>query len=452
MGIPRGGGEMKIVIGVHHFPPDRIGGAELRAHDMAIWLKQAGHDVRVISIAKVEYSKVPDIQVVEDIYQGIHVHRLTLKLSSSDKFIFLYDNPLVKNAISTILLDARPDIFHLISGYLMGASAFDAAKSQGIPVVITLTDFWFICPRINMLRPDGTASRKDRFNSVECARCLVQDKRRFRWCRTFIPIEIQAFFTNLNLHLFRIRGDEAALIEELQNRNTTLLSILESADTLIFPSRHLMDVFQMRGLKRERMTFIPHGIQGVERPYSGHIVNNPIRIGYLGQIESHKGVHVLIEAFSHAARHKDMRLSLYGPYSSNQEYQQKIVNMVKDDPRIQLHGAYDVNQVMQILSEMDLVVIPSLWNEIGPLVLYEALRSKVPVIASNIPNMSYEIEHGKNGLLFETGNIYELAKILADLGDHPQKITLMSQQIMPVRTLNEEMSAIQDIYHQLSGK
>jgi len=444
---------MKIVIGVHHFPPDRIGGAELRAYDMAIWLKQAGHDVRVIAVKEVVHNKKSEINWVDDIYQGIPVRRLNLSIfSPSDRFVFLYNNPLLESVISTFLADEKPDVFHVISGYLLGAGAINSAKRLGIPVVITLTDFWFICPRINMLRPDGTSSKKDRFNPHECALCLVQDKRRFRWCQTLIPLEFQAFFLNHLIHLFSIRSEQLEMVRNLQNRNSTLLAALNNVNCLIFPSKYIMDVFELRGIERQKMTFIPHGIKEVENSDFFHQVKTPIRIGYLGQVEMHKGVHVLIKAFSQVANQQNMRLSIYGPSSTNPEYRHKITKMVQKDNRIKINGSYDVNQLPQILSELDLIVIPSLWNEVGPLVLYEALRSKVPVIASNIPNMSYEIEHGINGMLFETGNISELATILADLAEHPQKLELMSQQIKPVRTLNEEMSAILDIYHQLSGK
>src|SRR5258705_5157431 len=134
---------MKIVIAVHHFPPRYKAGAELRVYDAAIWLQQQGHQVYVICIEYID--RGPDEGLIwEDTeYDGIPVRRLSFDLAKApDKFRWEYDNPWIEQHLSHYLAQLKPDVFHLFSGYLMGPGAVRAAKTLGIPFVITLTDFW----------------------------------------------------------------------------------------------------------------------------------------------------------------------------------------------------------------------------------------------------------------------------------------------------------------------
>ena len=65
------------------------------------------------------------------------------------------------------------------------------------------------------------------------------------------------------------------------------------------------------------------------------------------------------------------------------------------------------------------LILPSEWYEGFPLVLVEALAHGLPVLASNLGSMVDIIEDGKTGLLFEPGNVEDLATKLKWLLDNP---------------------------------
>ena len=62
-----------------------------------------------------------------------------------------------------------------------------------------------------------------------------------------------------------------------------------------------------------------------------------------------------------------------------------------------------------VFSELDVLVVPSVWYENTPLAIYSAQEAGCPVIASNLGGMSEVIKHEKNGLLFEAGDFVGLA-------------------------------------------
>ena len=61
------------------------------------------------------------------------------------------------------------------------------------------------------------------------------------------------------------------------------------------------------------------------------------------------------------------------------------------------------------------LVVPSLWYENTPLVLYSAQAAHCPVIASNLPGLTEVIQENENGLLFEPGVYSSLASQLTRL-------------------------------------
>ena len=81
--------------------------------------------------------------------------------------------------------------------------------------------------------------------------------------------------------------------------------------------------------------------------------------------------------------------------------------------------------------------------------MYEAFQSNVPVIASNLPNMSYEVRHSENSLLFTPGSVTDLAEKMKSVVQNTQYLEELRKGIKPVRTLDEEMQGVVEIYNKV---
>ena len=62
----------------------------------------------------------------------------------------------------------------------------------------------------------------------------------------------------------------------------------------------------------------------------------------------------------------------------------------------------------QVFSQVDCIVVPSIWAENSPLVIHEAQACKVPVITADFGGMKEYVQHKVNGLLFEHRNTNSL--------------------------------------------
>jgi glycosyltransferase involved in cell wall biosynthesis len=443
--------KLKIALAVHHFPPKYSAGAELRTFRTARWLVNYGYDVNIISVESVNYGTDNGIYWEEDIYKGLQVHRLFFNLANSeDRFIWEYDNPWIYNHLVEYLSKIEPDIFHLISGYILGGGAVKAALQHELPVVITLTDFWFFCPRINLIRPDGKLSNAYEFIARDCTRCNFEEKRRYLLPAQFLPKLVDLFWANSFdsklSNLFKLGETET----KFKVRNKTLLEILDNASAIICPSQYLLETLRSRGIQKKKIRLIQHGLDKSDwSPVVGRRSNGTFRIGYSGQINGHKGIHLLIKAFKRLRTNVSLELCIYGNVSSVPNYTNSLKKLAGGDPRIKFLGTYDYSEIAITLSHLDILVIPSIWNEIGPWVMYEAFEMKIPVLASNIPNMSHIIHHEKNGLLFECGNWKDLVVQLERVIEDEDLRMRLVDGIKPVNTIENEMAELVRVYREV---
>jgi glycosyltransferase involved in cell wall biosynthesis len=430
---------MQVLMAVHHFPPRYTGGAEWRAYRTATALQARGHEVRVICVERIDIGPEGGVAWEDDVYDGVAVHRLSFNQAAvPDPFRWQYDNTWIGDHIQKLFDEAPPDIFHLIGGYLISARPLEIACRLGIPTVVTLTDFWFLCPRISMLRSDGQISTLP-IDAVMCARCLGEAKRRYRLPGRITPSLMKTFW---RLQESQIRSVEARL--------SFLRQTLNQVDAIISPSHFLRSTFVEAGVDPQRITFSRQGrdFPGLSPEIAPNTFSPPLRVGYIGQIAWHKGVHVLLEAIR---RMPDAPLTaqVFGDMSHFPNYVERLRRLSTRDGRMKLAGVYSRQGVSQVLRELDVVVVPSLWYENSPNVILEAFAHHVPVVASNLGGMAELVNNGENGLLFRPGDPDSLAQQLRRLVEDPHLLPKLRSGIGPVKSISQEIDELEAIYRRV---
>lgn len=433
---------MKIVIAVHHFPPRQVDGAELRAYRSAVWLRDLGHDVYVVCVEAIDAGDGRGLVFEDDTYDGVPVRRLSFNAAAApDPFRWAYDNTCIGEHLRGYLAELAPDLFQLISGYLISGSALNVAMDLQIPTVVTLTDFWFLCPRITLLRSNGQLCAPP-FGPATCARCLGEQKRRYRIPGLIAPEVMTAFW--------QTRRERVA---QVQARMAFLRETLNRVDAIISPSRFLRAFFVEAGIAPGRIVFCRQGrdFPDLTPDLLAKTPATHLRVGYMGQITPHKGVHTLFEAVQELPA-TVLEVKAYGDVTPFPDYTRRLRQMVSRDSRVSLAGVYNRTEVSQVLQGLDAVVVPSVWYENSPNTILEAFAHRTPVIASNLGGMAELVEDGVNGLLFTPGDPSSLAAKLRQLIDNPGLLSQLRQGIEPVKALAEEMAELQGIYRSVVDK
>jgi len=177
-----------------------------------------------------------------------------------------------------------------------------------------------------------------------------------------------------------------------------------------------------------------------------------LNVGFIGQIIRKKGVHLLLEAalqLKHLYSDK-INFLIYGSLQKDPEYARYLQELAADMENIQFCGTYPHEESAEVFSKFDVLAIPSLWYDF-PLIMHEAFAAGKPVIATNLGGMAETVSHEVNGLLFERGNVAELAYHLRHLVDEPRLLQKLRANIPIVNTVKEEVKKLESNYLKLLG-
>jgi len=174
---------------------------------------------------------------------------------------------------------------------------------------------------------------------------------------------------------------------------------------VVSPSNWLMKEHEKRRFFRnaKHLTLLNPSSLKTEKRISEN-KDDIFRFIFIGQIEDHKGVELLINAFSFLNK-KNIELIVIGDGSRLEN----IKKISKEYRNIIILGKKNSKETWQYLLNSDCLIMPSLCYENSPTVIYESIYARVPVIASAIGG-NIELVGKYGGYLFQPGDANDLAK------------------------------------------
>jgi len=441
---------VKVLYITHLYRPQHIGGTENYTHALATGLMALGHDAQVLCVESWERGDRYWNGILDDCLEGVPVRKLRLNwMKAPDVNRYLYDNPFVGDYVEEYLRGVKADLVHVTSCNTLSASVIGAAKKAGVPVVVTLTDFWFVCPRVNLVKGDG-ALCDGHVSEHECVRCLFQGSKVYRWPRYVLPenvtLQLLSAVSTMGRHgrLTRLPGLRG-LAMDIRDRRAKLRCALEQADRVLTASPAARDVFQHNGLSRP-IEIVPYGNDlSWLRHYTGKSARHVLSFGFIGQISPIKGPQVLIRAYKEASRGGESRLLIYGDVKKDPVFSQELRSLASGRNDIEFRGAYSNAEIARVFSEIDVLVVPSLWRDF-PLVINEAFAAKTPVIATALGGMSEVVQPEVNGLLVERGNSEDLARTLRRVITERGLLPRLCAGIPRVKSMGDAVAEMLRIY------
>ena len=443
---------MKILLVSHFFPPQRNAGAEQRVLGYAVELQQRGHTVQVLCAGDWEASAEHWNGFTDEVHQGVMVRRVNLNWTrAEDPNRCLYDNALVDFNTGSWLEEYQPDVVHIISLITLGAGVVHAAQKRDLPVLFTLTDFWMICPKINLVRGDGSLC-DGRATDWECLRCMLWNAGLFKGLKSLLPEALlKAILTGVSRRawLSHLRGFRGMALD-MKDRRRVMADMVKEIDCVTAPSTYLAKVIEDNGIFSSPVRVIHSGhdlswLNGSTEKTTG----DAIRFGYVGQLIPIKGVDALIAAFQSAVTNGNASLSIYGNAELGPTYAASLQAMVRNGDPIHFMGPFAREQLAEVMAGIDVLVVPSRWHENNPRVIQEAFASKTPVIGANVGGIAEFIEHDVNGLLFQYDSVSDLQVQIERVLTEPGIVERLRKGIKPVKTISEEMDEIEELYRSL---
>ena len=437
---------MLILQVTHRFLPEHIGGIAAYTLNLSLQLSNS-HRVRIFSCT---HNQSDNGNYEEDMeYSGLAVRKVSCNCQSIKPVsIATFKNRAVVEKFEKFIRESTPDIVHIQHSDELPVDLASVCKQYGVPVVLTLHDYTFVCPTEYLIDTNGELC--ERIPGRECLNCVIPapfSKMSGLVNQKFLNSLASLYYSLAKGKLEGSKSYSLGEIRALRYRMDNLKKKLMKADMIIAPSKLLRDRAVRYGIPEEKIVHILNGIKHSNLPVKKS-KSAKIRFGFIGRVVPIKGVHVLIKAFNELDS-DSAELRIYG--AADAGYLDKLKNMATSIDDIQFLGRFEPHEVYNILSEIDVLVIPSICCENMPLVALEALTSKTPVIASNAGGLSELINDKENGFLFPMGNDKELCKRMKLFLEDPNTAQKLIENIKPVKSIEENAHDVEEIYMRVLG-
>ncbi len=436
---------MRVLLVVHGYPPAAQGGTEIYAESHARILRREFRD-DVCVLAREQDPSRPELAVRVDTRDGVRIARINNTFRHSRSFEETYANRAIDAVASRLIDDFEPDLAHVHHLTCLSTGIVHALAERHVPVVMTLHDYWLICHRGQLLdesyrvcrgpEPDGCRNCLGAAGGIGAAGFAGAAALRAVGARLppMMSSRLQGSARRVSGALASGRRNEA----EARKRLMHMREVCGRVTMFFAPSEHLRRRFIEFGIAPERIQTAPYGIAE-----HAAVIRQPserLRFGFVGSLMVSKAPHLVIDAIQRlppTAASLDI-FGSYAAYHGDDSYWRQLAPSV-GDRRVRFHGAVPHERVSEVLSALDVLVVPSIWPETSPIVIREALAAGVPVVASRIGGIPELVDDGVNGLLFEPNDVADLARVLTRLLDEPGLLDTLRRGIKPARTLSEDV-------------
>ncbi|HQF69722.1 MAG TPA: glycosyltransferase family 4 protein [Promineifilum sp.] len=301
------------------------------------------------------------------------------KLEVAERILYSRE---ARRKIEQLVADTRPDLVH-IHGFIheMSTSILPALKKAGLPVIQTLHDYKIVCPNTTFISQETICERcrGHRYYNIARYRC----KRGSRMASILAGAEM--YFHEV----FRLYEP--------------------NIDLFISPSDFLAAKVQEHGIRKPIVT-IPNFISPAQFQPRYEPENYFI---FVGRLVRTKGILTLLEAMRRIDTTAELRVAGAGEL----EAELRAFAAAHGLSNVKFLGHLDTAQLTRTMQGALFTVQPSEWYENYSMTVIESLACGTPVVGARIGGIPEQIQDGRNGLLFESGNAAELAEKMQALLD-----------------------------------
>jgi glycosyltransferase involved in cell wall biosynthesis len=341
----------------------------------------------------------------------------------------------------------RPNIVHF---HTFGAGAslvhMEEARRTGARLVITYHTGGVSCPQTGLLR-NGRIPCDGRLNVHRCTMCRYRSRGMAAvpaWIVAYAPpIAASAESPKLLSRLVTSREMTKRFVK-------SFVAMSEIIDVIHIQAHWIKSVLTVNGVPESKIKFVEMGAPFASKPVRDQPerdcfnAERPLRLAYVGRCSDVKGIDVLINAVKRLPG-CHVQVSLFGQ-GWETDYGGYLMSQMQGDPRFLKPRSLSPNAVVQALAEHDLCVVPSVWLETGPLVIYESFGAGVPVLGSRLGGIAERITDGVDGRLFTPGNANELGVIIQQLANSHLEVNRLRRGVRPQRSFAEVASDMDALY------
>jgi glycosyltransferase involved in cell wall biosynthesis len=389
------------------------GGAETVYFQERNMLKQAG--VEVIDFSMQHENNFPS-DYADYFVSNVDYHKGKNLLGGIKTAVNFIHNSEACKKMQTLLEKERPDIVHFHNIYhQLTPAIIKVARDFGCKTVLTAHDYKIVCPSYSMLR-DGKV----------CDSCI----------------------TGTVFNAFRYRCQEGSasksLLLSLEATWQYIAKNYQALDVIVSPSEFLRGVIK-RTLPDSRIDVI---VNGIDDSLPLEDIADKGYLLFVGRLSREKGAESLLRAHQQMASKIPLKIVGHGPLYNH---------LIEQYPHAEFLGYVQQGEGLDhLIKHARAVIVPSECYENCSMSVLEAMSFARPVIGARIGGIPEQIRDGVDGVLFEPGNVEELASVLDDFAQNPEKAHLMGrnarERLCEKYALRKHMDTLLNLYQELLSK
>jgi len=369
------------------------GGPERYLFNLKLLMEKNGHSVIPFSIKYSmnefsEYEKyfVSPLAALNEVYFREHSWTVRSFFKTVGRLFFSSE---VYNKLSQLIIDEKPDFAIVLNFYKkMSPSILIALKHHNIPFAVRLSDFGMICPNGHLIRDDSV-----------CELC------------------IRGSLINSVIHKCVQNSYGASLLSFIAKKYHQYLKTYNGVGCFIVPSEFTKKKMIEAGWEENILEHVPTFVFPEE-----NIANRKKKkqVIYVGRIERIKGVHLLLEANKILSDYFRKEVPIIITGSGREDYFRYLREFTLRNglSNVEFVGSIEKNELIELLKESAVSVVPSLWYDNMPNSVLESLSCGTCVVASNHGSFVDIVKNGETGLLFKPNDVKDLAEKIKYLLDN----------------------------------
>lgn len=390
--------------------------------------------------------------------------------------------PRIERMLECLIRELRPDAVHVQELAGLPSSVLDIPRLAGVPTIVTLQDYFPLCPTFKLLDAEGrvclrreigadcvaTTAARPSDPSLLFEATLRHGISHLPLVRRVDPGRRDPWIERISVPLARRAAERRPRVERsggvaaaaFQRRRDVNVARLNGADRVIAMSARVAEIYALLGVQPDRLRTLQLTLEHLEhlrprrleersrRPQGGQ----PITFATLGGLASTaKGGRVLIDAMrslSDAVSAGRLRLLVFGFVDGG--LRDEAVGV----PGVELRGPYAPEQLDALLEEVEVGIMPSLWEEAYGYAGLEFLAKGIPVIANAIGGMVEYTREGETGWLNHSCSAEELARIMLGVLDDPEQIVELNGRLRAgraaiVKPMSRHADEMDSVYSEL---
>jgi glycosyltransferase involved in cell wall biosynthesis len=358
-------------------------GAETSFFHTRRLLQEQGHDV--IDFAMRDDANLPSPYASFFAPQRSYGADVPLRRRAADALSSVY-SPAARRAIARLLDAYRPDVAHLHNVYhQLTLSIVDELASRKVPIVLTMHDWKIACPAYTLFT-EGAVCRR-------CPTGNVASAVRHRCVKSSTAAST-------------IAAAEAIIAHQRGS--------YEKVQRFIAPSRFAIGIAELAGVSEARVAHIPNFLPDEELNVEARSDDAGAQLLYAGRLEATKGISNLLAAFARVRTPATLRIAGRGDLS------EEVRAAAAADPRISYLGMLPRDELYAEIDAARAVVLPSLYEDNGPLIILEAQARAKAMIVTDRGGPPEFVRHEETGLVVDPASPSSLAAAMERLAGDAQ--------------------------------